>query len=216
MTGSDDTLKVVEEFIDAVIGSARFVVSGSSYGAHIARGLVHRRAASIDGLVVTVPVIVAEPSERILPPRTILARDEAVMTEARSEDMAWLSEIAVVQGRSVLANARALKGSKADEQFLQKFKRRYSFDVDSLPAPFPAPALFMMGRQDHVVGYRDAWAIIEDYPRASLLCSIEPATFSAASNLNCGRPWSTNGLIESRSGAQLVRRQERPSFRAAS
>jgi pimeloyl-ACP methyl ester carboxylesterase len=167
MKGSDDILNVVEEFIDAVIGSERFVVSGSSYGAHIARGLVHRRAASMDGLVVTVPVIVADPNERVLPPRTILARDEAVMAEARSEDMAWLSEIAVVQGRSVLANARALKGSEADEQFLENFERRFSFDVDKLPVPFPAPALFMMGRQDHVVGYRDAWAIIEDYPRAT-------------------------------------------------
>jgi len=121
----------------------------------------------MDGLVVTVPVVVADPSERILPPRTILVRDEAVMTEARSEDMAWLSEIAVVQGPSVLANARALKGSKADEQFLERFERRFSFDVDNLPTPFPAPALFMMGRQDHVVGYRDAWDIIEDYPRAT-------------------------------------------------
>jgi pimeloyl-ACP methyl ester carboxylesterase len=167
MTGSDDILKVVEEFIDAVIGSERFVVSGSSYGAHIARGLVNRRSASMDGLVVTVPVIVADRSERILPPRTILVRDEAVMTEARSENMEWLSEIAVVQGRSVLANARALKGARADEQFLERFEGRFSFDVDTLPAPFPAPALFMMGRQDHVVGYRDAWDIIEDYPRAT-------------------------------------------------
>jgi pimeloyl-ACP methyl ester carboxylesterase len=158
---------VVEEFIDAVVGSERFVVSGSSYGAHIARGLVHRRAASMDGLVVTVPAIIGDASERTLPPRTILARDEAVMSEARSEGMAWLSEIAVVQGRSVLANARALKGAKADEQFLERFEHRFSFDVDNLPAPFPAPALFMMGRQDHVVGYRDAWAIIEDYPRAT-------------------------------------------------
>jgi len=121
----------------------------------------------MDGLVVTVPLIVADPSERILPLRTILARDEAVMTEARSENMEWLSETAVVQGRSVLANARALKGARADEQFLERFEGRFSFDVDTLPAPFPAPALFMMGRQDHVVGYRDAWDIIEDYPRAT-------------------------------------------------
>jgi len=167
LTGWDDTLNVVDEFLDGVVLSERFVVAGTSYGALIARGLVQRRSASMDGLVVTVPAIVAEPSERTVPPRTILARDEGVMSQATSEDMEWLSEIAVVQGRAVLDNARALKGSKADERFLQKFKRRFSFDVDNLLTPFPAPALFVMGRQDHVVGYREAWAIIENYPRAT-------------------------------------------------
>ena len=27
--------------------------------------------------------------------------------------------------------------------------------------------LFLLGRQDSVVGYRDAWKIIENYPRAT-------------------------------------------------
>ena len=43
----------------------------------------------------------------------------------------------------------------------------FSFDVDKLPQPFPAPTLFIMGRQDHWVGYRDAWSILENYPRAT-------------------------------------------------
>jgi pimeloyl-ACP methyl ester carboxylesterase len=167
MKGSDDTLKVVERFVDAVIGSERFVVAGTSYGALIARGLVHRRSSSVDGLVVTVPAIIAEPSERTLPPQTILLRDEALMSEARSEHMDGFMDLAVVQERSLLENAAALKRGTADEEFLRKFKRRFSFDVDTLSAPFPAPALFVMGRQDHVVGYRDAWAIVENYPRAT-------------------------------------------------
>jgi pimeloyl-ACP methyl ester carboxylesterase len=169
MRGSDDMLKVVEEFIDAVVGSQRFVVVGASYGAYIARGLVHRRSASIDGLFVYVPVIVADRSERTVPPPTVLVRDESFMSAARSEDMEWLAELAVVQGRSALDNARMLQASKTDNEFLQKLKRRFSFDVDSLPTPFPAPALFLMGRQDHVVGYRDAFAIIENYPRATFV-----------------------------------------------
>ena len=43
----------------------------------------------------------------------------------------------------------------------------YSFDVEQLPQPFPAPTLFLLGRQDFAVGYRDAWRIIENYPHAS-------------------------------------------------
>ena len=31
-----------------------------------------------------------------------------------------------------------------------------------------APALILVGRQDSSVGYRDAWSVLEDYPRATL------------------------------------------------
>jgi pimeloyl-ACP methyl ester carboxylesterase len=43
----------------------------------------------------------------------------------------------------------------------------FSFDVDDVPEPFPGPALIVTGRQDAVVGYRDAWNILEKYPRAT-------------------------------------------------
>jgi hypothetical protein len=39
--------------------------------------------------------------------------------------------------------------------------------VDALLAPVNAPALIIAGRRDTSVGYRDAWLIIENYPRAT-------------------------------------------------
>lgn len=42
-----------------------------------------------------------------------------------------------------------------------------SFDVDALPEPVPAPALIVSGRQDAVVGYQDAWSLLENYPRGT-------------------------------------------------
>lgn len=169
MTGRDDVLKVVEEFIDAVIGPERFVVAGTSYGGYIARGLVYRRSASIDGIFVNVPAIIADSSKRTVPPQTVLVRDESVASQARSENMEWLLELAVAQGRSLLDYARALQRCTADVEFLEKIKSGFSFDVDDLPTPFPAPALFVMGRQDQVVGYRDALAIMENYPRGTFV-----------------------------------------------
>ncbi len=43
----------------------------------------------------------------------------------------------------------------------------FSFKVDQLGTPFPAPALIIMGRQDSYCGYREAWEIIENYPRGT-------------------------------------------------
>jgi len=191
MAGRDDGLKVVEEFIDAVVGSDRFVVAGTSYGGYIARGLVYRRSASIDGIFVNVPAIIVDSSKRTVPAQTVLVRDESVASDARSENMEWLLELAVAQERSVLDYARALERCTVDMEFLEKIKSPFTFDVDKLSSPFPAPALFMMGRQDHVVGYRDALAIMENYPRATFV------VFDRAGHLLAGeKPQLWSALLD--------------------
>ena len=43
----------------------------------------------------------------------------------------------------------------------------FSFDVDTLPAPFGGPTLMLTARQDHLCGYRDAWDLLDNYPRAT-------------------------------------------------
>ena len=62
----------------------------------------------------------------------------------------------------------------ADTEFLTKIRQSpenygFSFDVDALPEPFTAPTLIVTGRQDSSVGYRDAWTILENYPRATFV-----------------------------------------------
>ena len=47
----DGMLDAVLAFIDTVIPGQRFVLAGLSYGGYLARGVVYRRAASIDGLL---------------------------------------------------------------------------------------------------------------------------------------------------------------------
>ena len=171
ITSTNQVLEVIENFIDQVIPEERFVVAGTSYGAYIARGLVYRRGASMNGLLLSVPVTVPDRTKRILPPYTVLLKDQAIMDAARSENLLKKEEeeIVAVQNRGVLDYLRALQASVADEKFLEKIwpQNGFSFDVDKLPQPFPAPTLFIMGRQDTAVGYRDAWNILENYPRAT-------------------------------------------------
>ncbi|HXZ90890.1 MAG TPA: alpha/beta hydrolase [Candidatus Dormibacteraeota bacterium] len=170
ISSTDEILKVVEDFIDQVIPGERFVVAGTSYGAYIGRGLVHRRGAIMNGLLLSVPVIVPDRTKRILPPRVVLLKNQAIMDAARSENLSNEVDVfVVVQNRDVVDYLRALQASVADEKFLEKIwpQNGFSFDVDKLPQPFPAPTLFIMGRQDSVAGYRDAWNISENYARAT-------------------------------------------------
>ena len=39
--------------------------------------------------------------------------------------------------------------------------------MDKLPASFAGPVLIVTGRQDHLCGYRDAWELLDNYPRAT-------------------------------------------------
>jgi pimeloyl-ACP methyl ester carboxylesterase len=167
ITSTDQVLQVVEEFIDKEIREERFVVAGTSYGAYVGRGVVYHRERGVDGLFLNVPVIPSDHTKRTLPPRTVLLKDQRILDAAKAEDISWFEGMAVVQNQTVLDYARAIEKSQADAKFLDKVKFGFSFDADRLPEPFPAPTLFIMGRQDHVVGYRDAWGILENYPRAT-------------------------------------------------
>jgi pimeloyl-ACP methyl ester carboxylesterase len=167
ITSTDQVLKVVEEFVDKVIRGKRFVVAGTSYGAYIARGIVYRKGVQIDGLLLNVPSILSDNTKRTLPPRIVLVKNQTIMDAAKTENIMWLEDMCVVQNQTVLDYVRAIEKSEADANFLDRVKYGFSFDVDRLPQPFPAPTLFIMGRQDNVVGYRDAWSILENYPRAT-------------------------------------------------
>jgi pimeloyl-ACP methyl ester carboxylesterase len=61
---------------------------------------------------------------------------------------------------------------QSDYEFLQKIRENpdaytCSFDIDALPKPFTKPALIITGRQDSSVGYKDAWLLSQNYPRAT-------------------------------------------------
>ena len=77
----------------------------------------------------------------------------------------------MVQDRATLGRVQALRplfeDAKQYTAFQDRLKRTFSFPVDKLPQPFGEPALFLLGRQDHVVGYRDTWKILENFPRAT-------------------------------------------------
>jgi pimeloyl-ACP methyl ester carboxylesterase len=170
ISSDDQVLEVVGDFIDRIIPNERFVVAGTSYGAYLARGLVFRRGADIDGALLSVPLIVAEETKRNLPTRVVVFKDQAVIDKAHSETISLLEELAVAYTDSTLEYVNALQAVAApDEKFLERLRKNYafSFNIDALTQPFQAPALFILGRQDHVCGYRDAWGIVENYPRAT-------------------------------------------------
>ncbi|HCS40512.1 MAG: 2-hydroxy-6-oxo-6-phenylhexa-2,4-dienoate hydrolase [Chloroflexi bacterium HGW-Chloroflexi-7] len=173
--GSDAMLEVVLAFIDGVLPGQQFAIAGESYGGYLARGVVKKRPEQVEGMLLICPV--ADQSTRLehAPAFQIIEKDEAFVNSLSEEDQKFFTGINVVQTRRVWQKFKedVIPGLKlADTEFLEKVLSQhvpYSFDVDKLDAPFAKPSLMVMGRQDHVVGYRDQWNLLENFPRASFV-----------------------------------------------
>lgn len=174
ITNQDQMLDVLLEFIDTVIPIQHFCVAGASYGGYLAQGLICRRPEMIDGALFLVPMMGVNVEDRSLPEHVTLVEDKDLLSELSKEEAAFFQGKVVVQSREVLETIRReiLPAFEiADHEFLEKVAKHYlfSFDTNNLPRPFEKPVLFLLGRQDSMIGYVDAWRVIENYPRASFI-----------------------------------------------
>jgi pimeloyl-ACP methyl ester carboxylesterase len=167
----DQMLDAVLAFIDTVIPGQRFVLAGLSYGGYLARGVLYHRAASIDGLLLCAPQVKADPAQAHLPPRTTLVQDPTLVARLEPDETQLVEGLVVVQSSTVVEAVRDLLAEVqiADHPFNERLEAAspFSFDVDTLPTPFGAPTLILTARQDHLCGYRDAWDLLDNYPRAT-------------------------------------------------
>ena len=167
----DQMLDALVEFIERVIPGQRFSVAGLSYGGLLAQGLVQRLGERMDGVLLVVPSM-GPKAKRDLPAQRVLCRDGLDFTGLSVADEGSFGEIAVIQTQDKLEawKKSILPGiAVADNPFVSRLEKNYefSFDITRPPRPFMNPALFLLGRQDNICGYRDAWRTLENYPRAT-------------------------------------------------
>ena len=168
----DQVLDLVLDFMDQIIPGERFVITGASYGGYLARGVLYRRSASIDGLLLTAPLIKPDKSKSNLPAHITLAEDPLVLAEIEPEKAKILQGFAVALTKEFVdyMEANIFPASQiADYKFLNDLEEHwaFSFDVDKLTEPFSKPTLILAGKQDSSCGYIDAWNILENYPRGT-------------------------------------------------
>lgn len=173
ITSQDLMLNVVIRFIKKVVKNENFLLAGESYGGYLARGVVYKMPEKIDGLFLLCPAVILEEKKRNVPAPVILKKDKELLSKLAPEDAKLFDLMGVIESKNIWERFRdeILSAFKeADIDFINKLDESgydFSFNVDDIDIKFDKPTSIILGRQDSIVGYKDAWKILEKYPRAT-------------------------------------------------
>lgn len=172
---ADCMLDILLKFIDNIIPNEHFLIAGESYGGYLSRGVVYKKMDMVDGMLLICPVIIANYFKRSLPKHIIIDKDEGLLSGLGKEDAVNFNSMSVVQNKEIWERYKQEiipAVNLADSSFTKEFQEKgykFSFNVDKLHRKFDKPCTFIFGRQDSVVGYKDAWEVLDNYPRASFI-----------------------------------------------
>lgn len=203
MSGAGPEIYSTEAVAEAVVSFARmsfgneaFAVLANSFGGMIARHIVAEFGDQILGLALLCPVVVAEHGSRTVPPRTVVHKDPSLMASLDAADGADYEAMAVVQSREnwTLFRDSVLPGLRTfDQAAIERISSSYALPVEpeARSPKFHGPAVFVMGRQDHVVGFQDQIALSDHY-----LHSTFAVLDRAGHNVHLDQPGITGALLE--------------------
>lgn len=186
-------------FVEKHILPSNFLVVGSSCGAYLARALAYKYASAVDGLLLRVPLVEPVNSKRDVDPFEPAIKNDALLSSKLSDaDREKLGGIPVQTPEYIRAFKRRLEATAlpalavSDSAALDPIRNddnlyRLTAPLHSPERPFLKPTLVLTGRQDGVVGYRDAWPLVKCYPRA---------TFVALDRADHGLPVDETDLFE--------------------
>ncbi len=167
----DQMLSIVLGFIDAVLPDERLAVAGNSYGGYLALALVRSIPQDLLGAALLVPWVPGPDGISDAPTPVTLRADPSIFGDL-APDEAWIPDALVVHERRMLEGIRAHDMPAyrvADWSFLDRLEGNQLLTGDAgHPGPaFDGPSLIFTGRQDSTVGYRVAWGLLDELPRAT-------------------------------------------------
>ncbi|GGM12523.1 alpha/beta fold hydrolase [Promicromonospora citrea] len=201
VASTDDVFRVLRAAVGELVPEGPYAVVGQSYGGYLARGLVAADAGRVAGLALVVTVVDPVHEHRTVPEHRVLVREPALADRLGGATLD-AEEVLVVQTTETWDRARreADPGeADADAAAVERIAARYAGTFPVEPAAFECPALVVVGRQDSVTGYRDAWALLEHYPRA---------TFAVLDRAGHALHLEQRGLFEALVGEWLDRVEE--------
>lgn len=173
LTSTDQMLDVVLEFVKRVLPQQHYCVAGESYGGYLAQGLVLRDSSAIEGVFQLCPVVIADAPRRHIPAHVVLEQEPGLLSQLTDQERAEFEPMAVIQNNDTWQKFKRdiLCGlTVADQEFLERLRTTsYGFadEIALEQVRCDKPVLIIVGRQDSIVGYEDAWKLNSCYPHAT-------------------------------------------------
>ncbi|MFI2362211.1 alpha/beta fold hydrolase [Promicromonospora sp. NPDC019610] len=169
VASTDDVFRILRGAVEALVPEGPYAVVGQSYGGYLARGLAAADPDRVTGLAALVTLVEPRHELRRLPGRQVLVRDRA-LTDRVGAAALDAEDVLVVQTEETWARTHEEVDpglAAADPAAVARIEASYAGTFPVEPAPFEKPVLIAVGRQDSMTGYRDAWDLLEHYPRAT-------------------------------------------------
>jgi pimeloyl-ACP methyl ester carboxylesterase len=173
---TQDIVDICTKFIEKLISKQDFILIGESYGGYLARALTLHFRLHIIGLILISPVIYAEPEKRTVGTFKVIYSDSRLLNKLTEDEKKQINTNLVIQTQK---NWERLNQEVLDpliqnqSPFIKHLglPKNYPlpYDVDDIEMPFSFPALILTGRQDNIVGYRDAFNILDNYSKGSYI-----------------------------------------------
>ena len=176
---ADKMYKTIKHFIEEIIGNEKYILIGLSYGGYLLRKLIKDDPDKILGAMFVCPFITKTVEEHDALPKHKIMHNEIIDKDIIESDV--YKEFAEIAVFATMESLKAFEeniysGIKiCDKEFSETYYKngyKFSENIDNIENPFSKPVLFVMGRQDHWVFYKDLDIIIQNYPRASI-CVID-------------------------------------------
>ncbi|MDQ0169281.1 pimeloyl-ACP methyl ester carboxylesterase [Paenibacillus tundrae] len=158
------------QFIEILVPNQDYLIAGKSYGRYITRGVINKHKDRIGGAALICLLIILEHQRREVPEHLVIHSDREFMDTLTEEQISNFSANQVVLNEYNWKrySEEIVEGCEiADYDFLNELKKNYGFSTNVDELVFDKPTVFTLGRQDAVVGYKDAFRILDNFPRAT-------------------------------------------------
>ncbi|MCI9514112.1 MAG: alpha/beta hydrolase [Oscillospiraceae bacterium] len=177
LSSTDDWLSLLDGVIDVLIGrEEKFLLTGQSYGCYLMLGLIALRGAQIDGTLFLVPCTIAKRAPRQLPVKAVVEEDHEFSKEMAPEDYKLLTRWSCVVNKTTWRIfARDMKPGIDIQDvdyvcWIEKNGYESAGEKDFLTIQHSAPSCWITARQDHYVGFKDAFRFMDNFDRATYVC----------------------------------------------
>lgn len=174
IASSDAIFNKITRLIDHIIEDNPFIVYGHSYGGYLAQAIAHQYQNQVRAVLVTCPVVIANSEKRVVAAHKNKVIEKLMVTSNSDfiEDFKQMNVI-IDQDSWLSYQKLFLSGiKKADIEFLKKLQRNgYTLSFEDQLTHFgpDTQVTFLLGRFDHVVGYKQQVELISKNEKGDIV-----------------------------------------------